>query len=44
MVRNYILSGLTVDEIMVNLDVDCDRLMRLLNASNRFVLKVSNPQ
>ena len=44
MVRNYILSGLTVDEIMVNLDVDCDRLMRLLNASNRFVLKVINPQ
>lgn len=44
MVRNYILSGLSVDEMMVNLDVDYDRLMRLLNPNNRFVLKVSNVQ
>jgi hypothetical protein len=35
------MAGLTVDEIMVNLDVDYDRLLRLLNAQNRSVLKVS---
>jgi hypothetical protein len=44
MVKNYILSGVTVDEMMVSLDVDYDRLLRLLSPQNRFVLKVSSPQ
>lgn len=35
---------MTVDEMMVDLDVDYDRLLRLLSPQHRFVLKVSSPQ
>lgn len=42
--KNDIMAGLTVDEIMVNLDVDYDRLLRLLSEQNRYVLKVGSPQ
>lgn len=33
---------MTVDEMMVNLDVDYDRLLSLLNPENRYVLQIND--
>ena len=33
---------MTIDEMMVNLDVDYERLLSLLNPDNRFVLQIND--
>lgn len=42
LVKKDIINGATVDEIMVNLDVDYERLIKLLNPQNRYILKINN--
>jgi hypothetical protein len=41
-VKKDIINGSTVDEVMVNLDVDYERLLKLLNPQNRHILKINN--
>lgn len=41
MVKMMLSSNATVDEMMVNLDVDNDKLLSLLNSQNRHIYQVN---
>jgi len=41
-VKKYLNLNMTIDEMMVNLDVDYERLLSLLNPDNRFVLQIND--
>ena len=41
-VKKYLNLSMTVDEMIVNLDMDYDRLMSLLNPENRYVLQIND--
>lgn len=40
-VKNMLSKNETVDELMVVLDLDYDRLMSLLNSQNRYIYQVN---
>lgn len=42
MVKMMLSANASVDEMMVNLDVDNDKLMGLLNSQNRFVYQIND--
>jgi hypothetical protein len=42
MVKMMLSANASVDEMMVNLDVDNDKLMSLLNSQNRFIYQIND--
>ncbi len=41
-VKTMLTNNSTVDEMMVSLDVDCDRLLSLLSNQNRYLLQIND--
>ena len=40
--KKYLNANLTIDEMLVNLDIDYDRLLGLLNPENRYIFQVND--
>ena len=41
-IKKYLGANLTIDEMLVNLDLDYDRLISLLNPENRYIFQVND--
>ena len=41
MVRQQLANSMTIDEMMVNIEIDYYRLLNLLNSQNRFILQIN---